>query len=110
MVPSITVNSCPEVGRHLRCFPCLAAPQRHPVWGERVQPPHLWSHFNFLAEQLDQWLVVAGRQHCLIPQPHLQLQGAQVASEIDGAENHSERMPCMSQPSKGPVPCTQECY
>lgn len=43
------------------------------------EPPHLHAQLHFMAQQLHQRLVAAGRQHHLVPQPHLQLQGAQVA-------------------------------
>lgn len=52
-----------------------------------LQPTHLGPCFNFLAQQLDQRLVVVAWQHGLISKPHLQLQGAQVAPEMDGAQN-----------------------
>lgn len=42
-------------------------------------PPHLGAQLHLTAEQLHQGLVAAGGQHHLVPQPHLQLQGAQVA-------------------------------
>lgn len=37
------------------------------------KPPHLGTQFHLLAQKLHERLVADGWQHCLIPQPHLQL-------------------------------------